>query len=854
MSNSIPSCLFLPILSGIFAVQSCAGDASRSEPAREAVRSATPPLASESTVEIEVDVDAQRCAGVDIGTRFLGLASRAPSIVDWFPSPDFKVEMYEELGVNVVRFPGGEESNNYMWDYATGNDAAANLDIAIPAQGPDGGSPVYDTERYDAGIGPTSSGLYREDYQDQLGHMAQLQNADSNFVVNLESAFVECDANPSCTQPDLDKWAKYAAAWVADVRDSGYFVRYWELGNEPYLGGKVGANANGETETKRNLTADEYADAYLAFTSAMKAADPRIEVGIVGDFQWNHVAPADKPADEDDDAEPIAWWPQVLGRVCTPEGSDRCPQVDFATFHHYNVKYFAERTAPDECANNNECLEGDLCYKGTCRYLDLTSQPDLSFLRNKLTELRLELESRIRPDVPLFATEFNVSNKLAEIVSFQEQLLYVTEVVGNMATSGVNNIQWWPVVGGPGPDPITAQFFLTSTAIGVNYPAYELFRLWKEYLHGVVVPLSLRTDASNTQAHIYAFGTCAYNPNVLSLFVTNKNPEPRTVTINGLSPIRFELHEVSASDEKPKTRLGMEQGTTVVDRRELIEQQWDQVSFTMPPKSLFILSSKNEGRDRLAAPDRVGIYKEDTQEFFLDSYGNGKWNDQDEVAFFGGRDGDQPVVGDFNGDGRSNIGVYRPRNSSFSLQRDYDNTWDFGEERYGRFSSDSGTAIGLVGRWTSPDVEQVALYYPELGQFSFDYNTDQRWDNGVDRRVTTRLYASARPVIGDWDCDPTTGDEFALLLPSGAFELFEEPPGAGFANKTGTINFLGNESAEEDLPISGDWNGDGCDAVGIYRPSQKLFVLDYDGNGVFEFDKDWARRFSISGVPIAGDW
>jgi hypothetical protein len=34
-----------------------------------------------------------------------------------------------------------------------------------------------------------------------------------------------------------------------------------------------------------------------------------------------------------------------------------------------------------------------------------------------------------------------------------------------------------------------------------------------------------------------------------------------------------------------------------------------------------------------------------------------------------------------------------------------------------------------------------------------------------------------------------------------------------------------------DIPITGDWNGDGSTKVGLYRPKHGLFILDYNGNG-----------------------
>ncbi|MFG1675451.1 hypothetical protein [Micromonospora sp. NPDC049282] len=57
----------------------------------------------------------------------------------------------------------------------------------------------------------------------------------------------------------------------------------------------------------------------------------------------------------------------------------------------------------------------------------------------------------------------------------------------------------------------------------------------------------------------------------------------------------------------------------------------------------------------------------------------------------------------------------------------------------------------------------------------------------------------------------------------------------------------------EDVPISGDWNGDGVDTVGVFRPSTSTFYLRDTNSG------DATRIFKFghgpSGdIPIAGNW
>ncbi len=45
-----------------------------------------------------------------------------------------------------------------------------------------------------------------------------------------------------------------------------------------------------------------------------------------------------------------------------------------------------------------------------------------------------------------------------------------------------------------------------------------------------------------------------------------------------------------------------------------------------------------------------------------------------------------------------------------------------------------------------------------------------------------------------------------------------------------------------DLPLVGDWNGDGFDEIGAYRPSSQRFYFDMDGNlqyGAPDFGYTW---------------
>jgi len=105
------------------------------------------------------------------------------------------------------------------------------------------------------------------------------------------------------------------------------------------------------------------------------------------------------------------------------------------------------------------------------------------------------------------------------------------------------------------------------------------------------------------------------------------------------------------------------------------------------------------------------------------------------------------------------------------------------------------------------------------------------------------------PFMGDWNCDGV--DTPGLYRRSDGFAYLRNSNTTGIAN----ITFLfGNP---DDLPIAGDFDGDGCDTVSIYRPSEARFYvineLGEDGGGLGR--ADFSFGFGNPGdIPVSGDW
>ncbi|MEP7286189.1 MAG: SBBP repeat-containing protein [Chloroflexota bacterium] len=104
---------------------------------------------------------------------------------------------------------------------------------------------------------------------------------------------------------------------------------------------------------------------------------------------------------------------------------------------------------------------------------------------------------------------------------------------------------------------------------------------------------------------------------------------------------------------------------------------------------------------------------------------------------------------------------------------------------------------------------------------------------------------------------PNATQNFTLTVAAGAIDTIGvfRPSTATFylrnSNTTGAANITTAFGTSTDLPVVGDWNGDGIDTVGVYRTGQFL-LRDSNTSGasiVYNF------ALGVNGdVPMAGDW
>jgi hypothetical protein len=163
---------------------------------------------------------------------------------------------------------------------------------------------------------------------------------------------------------------------------------------------------------------------------------------------------------------------------------------------------------------------------------------------------------------------------------------------------------------------------------------------------------------------------------------------------------------------------------------------------------------------------------------------------------------DLPITGDWNGDGITDLGVYRPGEAKFYLAAAPGFAgaviaWGTGNPE----------DVPVAGDWTGSGRDQVGLYRRSTSQFFLR-------DSGAATfpgRTITFGTPGGLPVIGRWDG--------RLPVKLGTWN-----PGTGqFSLQDGPPPFVYGEPGDQ--PVAGDWDGDGFTDVGVFRAAAGSFLL-----------------------------
>ena len=239
-------------------------------------------------------------------------------------------------------------------------------------------------------------------------------------------------------------------------------------------------------------------------------------------------------------------------------------------------------------------------------------------------------------------------------------------------------------------------------------------------------------------------------------------------------------------------------------------------------------------------PSKNGVFVGGS--WFRDANNNGVWDSSDFASSFGIA-GDQPVAGDWNGDGRQEIGVFR--SGTWYLDMNGNGYWNAGDATYS-FGIAGDKAV--VGDWNANGKDKIGVF--RAGTWYLDTSGNGVWGSG-DTSYSFGV-AGDMPVAGDWSTTSTNrGDQKDEI---GVFRngyWYLDMNGNGYWDSGDSSSSFGIAG---DQPVTGHWNiyWD-TDEIGVFRNG--YFYLDWDNTKYWsEFDAT-KGPFGYGGwLPAVGYW
>jgi hypothetical protein len=182
---------------------------------------------------------------------------------------------------------------------------------------------------------------------------------------------------------------------------------------------------------------------------------------------------------------------------------------------------------------------------------------------------------------------------------------------------------------------------------------------------------------------------------------------------------------------------------------------------------------------------------------------------------------------DFDGDGESDLAVWRPSTGVWHITNSTDGTYGSTQFGGGEFGD-----IPVPGNYDGDQLTDYAVYRAGTW-FVLRSSTGTLW---ADQFGT----ATDKPVQGDYDGDGKT--DTAVWRPSNGIWYIHRSSDGGV-----TYSQFG---AEGDKPLAGDFDGDGKADLTVWRPSNGVWYVLRSSEGAFRAD-----QFGVEGdIPVVGDF
>ncbi len=168
-----------------------------------------------------------------------------------------------------------------------------------------------------------------------------------------------------------------------------------------------------------------------------------------------------------------------------------------------------------------------------------------------------------------------------------------------------------------------------------------------------------------------------------------------------------------------------------------------------------------------------------------------------------GKPGDLPLAADFDGDGRSQPGVRKLGSSTWWLR-------SASGARATVTGVGAATDLPITGDWDGNGLAELGWYRPATHTFYL---------RSASYAVTAIAWGGSgqQPVTGDWDGDGKT--DLGSFEPATGTWRLRVPTEGGVTTETVRYGGWG------DQPVTGDWDGDGTTDLGVWRPGSGQFRL-----------------------------
>jgi hypothetical protein len=254
----------------------------------------------------------------------------------------------------------------------------------------------------------------------------------------------------------------------------------------------------------------------------------------------------------------------------------------------------------------------------------------------------------------------------------------------------------------------------------------------------------------------------------------------------------------------------------------------------------------------------IGIFRPQSGEWFLDRNGNGQWDGcaVDTCISSFGQPGDLPAIGNWSGGATSNIGTFNSMTGRWQLDHNGNGQWDGCAVDFCTSSLGQPGDLPVTRKIGAVNRTIMGAFQSAQNLWRFDINGNNAFDGcSVDECIADFGAVDDIPVVGDWNGLGT--DAIGVFRPSTGQWFLDGNDNSRWETCAVEYCVLQPFGDNGTLPIVGDWNGGGTVKIGFFRSGTGEWVLDMNGNGQFDGCSvdTCLGPFGHSGdLPVVGKW